>query len=178
MSNEKLRLAIAVSGKSGCGNTSTSALLAHRLGIALVNYTFRNLAADEGLEFEDLRRKAEIDDRWDKLVDARQVEKANSQPSVLASRLAIWVWKEAALRVYLDAPLAVRAARILRREGGDLAAKTEATRQRDEQDHQRYLSLYGIDNDNWSHADMVIDVSELTQDEVVDRIVSRLGGGA
>lgn len=177
MSNEKPRLAVAVSGKSGCGNTTASALLAHRLGIALVNYTFRNLAADEGLEFEELRRLAQTDDRWDKLVDTRQVEKANSQPSVLASRLAIWVWKEAALRVYLDAPLAVRAARIHRREGGDLAGKIEATRQRDDQDHERYLTLYGIDNDDWSHADLVIDVSELTPDEVVDRIVARLSGG-
>jgi len=177
MSNEP-RLAIAVSGKSGCGNTSTSALLAHRLGIELVNYTFRNLAADEGLDFEELRRLAESDDRWDKLVDQRQVEKARARPSVLASRLAIWVWKEAALRVYLDAPLEVRAARIHRREGGDLTAKMEATRLRDAQDHQRYLKLYGIDNDDWRHADMVIDVSVLTQDEIVDLIVARLGADA
>jgi CMP/dCMP kinase len=178
MSNEKPRLAIAVSGKSGCGNTTTSAQLAHRLGVELVNYTFRNLAADEGLEFEELRRLAETDDRWDKLVDQRQVEKANARPSVLASRLAIWVWKEASLRVYLDAPLEVRAGRIHRREGGDLAAKIEATRQRDEQDHRRYLNLYGIDNDDWSLADLVIDVSRLTPDEVVDLIVARLGAGA
>jgi len=178
MSNEKLRLAIAVSGKSGCGNTTASALLAHRLGIELVNYTFRNLAADEGLEFEQLRRLAETDDRWDRLVDQRQVEKANARPSVLASRLAIWVWKQAALRVYLDAPLDVRAGRILRREGGDLAAKIEATRVRDEQDHRRYLRLYGIDNDDWHHADLVIDVSTLTPDEVVDRIVAALGVSA
>jgi cytidylate kinase len=174
MSNEP-RLAVAVSGKSGCGNTTASALLAHRLGIELVNYTFRNLAADEGLEFEELRHLAETDDRWDRLVDQRQVEKANARPSVLASRLAIWVWKEAALRVYLDAPLEVRAARIHRREGGELSAKMQATRQRDDQDHQRYLNLYGIDNDDWRHADLVIDVSELTPDEVVDRMVRRLG---
>lgn len=173
MSNETL--SIAVSGKSGCGNTTTSALLAHRLGIQLVNYTFRNLAVDEGLEFEQLRKLAEADDKWDKLVDSRQVDMANAHPSVLASRLAIWVWKEAKLKVYLDAPLEVRAQRVHKRENGSLAEKREATRLRDEADHARYQKLYGIDNDDWAFADLVIDVSVLTPDEIVDTILHRLG---
>jgi cytidylate kinase len=168
-------LAIAVSGKSGCGNTTASALLAQSLGIQLVNYTFRTLAVDEGLEFEELRRRAESDDRWDKLVDSRQVEKANSGPSVLASRLAIWIWKEARLRVYLDAPLDVRSRRIQLREGGSFAEKREATRLRDEKDHLRYQRLYGIDNDDWSGAHLVIDVSVLTPEQIVGRIVAHLG---
>lgn len=177
---------IAVSGKSGCGNTTTSALLAHKLGYTLVNYTFRNLAVDEGLEFEQLRKLAEADDRWDKLVDARQVEMANAHPSVLASRLAIWVWNEARLKVYLDAPLDVRARRVFGRDGqaGKFRTLDEArehTRLRDLADHERYLKLYGIDNDDWSRADLVIDVAVATPDEIVDRILRHLGlppGGA
>ena len=178
MSNEHPngKISIAVSGKSGCGNTTVSALLAHRLGVQLVNYTFRNLAADEGLDFEELRKLAEADDQWDKLVDARQVEKANATSSVLASRLAIWVWNEAKLRVYLDASPEVRAKRVHLREGGTLEEKREATRVRDEKDHDRYLKLYGIDNDNWSHADLVIDVSAITPDQIVDRILAKLHG--
>ena len=86
MSNNTGRpLSIAVSGKSGCATTTTSALFAHRLGIQLVNYTFRNLAVDEGLEFEELRKLAEADDKWDKLVDTRQAQMANAHPSVRAT---------------------------------------------------------------------------------------------
>ena len=168
-------LSIAVSGKSGCGNTTTSALMAHRLGIQLVNYTFRNLAVDEGLEYEQVRKLAESDDKWDKLVDTRQVEKASAQPSVLASRLAIWVWKQAKLKVYLDAPLDVRAQRVHKRENGSLAEKREVTRLRDEADHARYQKLYGINNDDWKFADLVIDVSILTPEEIVDQIIAQLG---
>jgi CMP/dCMP kinase len=177
MSNKPL--SIAVSGKSGCGNTTTSALLAHRLGLQLVNYTFRNLAVDEGLEFEQLRRLAEADDRWDRLVDTRQVEKARSQPSVLASRLAVWVWKDAGFKVYLDAPLEVRAGRIHQREGGRFEDVLEHTRRRDAADHARYQKLYGIDNDDHAFVDLTVDVSVLTPDHIVDLIVSRLtpGGG-
>ncbi|MEI8095301.1 MAG: cytidylate kinase family protein [Spirochaetales bacterium] len=165
---------IAVSGKSGCGNTTTSALLAHKLGFTLVNYTFRTLAVDEGLEFEQLRVLAEQDEKWDKLVDRRQVELARAHPSVLASRLALWMWQEAYLKVYLDAPLEVRAQRIWKREGGRLEAVREATRLRDEADHARYLKLYGIDNDDWAFAGLVIDVSTLTPDEIVAKILAHL----
>lgn len=162
---------IAVSGKSGCGNTTTSALLAHRLGLQLVNYTFRNLAVDEGLAFEELRQLAEKDDRWDRLVDQRQVEKGNATPSVLASRLAIWVWKEAEVKIYLDAPLDIRAKRIHQREGGTFDAIREHTRQRDQADHDRYLRLYGIDNDSWNLANLVVDVSTKTPEVIVDDIL-------
>jgi cytidylate kinase len=165
---------IAVSGKSGCGNTTTSALLAHKLGFTLVNYTFRTLAVDEGLEFEQLRALAEKDDKWDRLVDQRQVEMANAHHSVLASRLAIWMWKAAHLKVYLDAPLDVRAQRIWKREGGRLEAVREATRKRDEADHDRYLKLYGIDNDDWAFAGLSLDVATLTPDEIVAKILAHL----
>jgi len=168
---------IAVSGKSGCGNTTTSATLAHQLGFILVNYTFRTLATEMGMEFEQVRKLAESDDKWDKLVDTRQVEMANAHPSVLASRLAIWVWKEARLKVYLDAPFEVRAQRIFLRENekGVFKNLEEArvhTRARDEVDHRRYQALYGIDNDDWSFADLVVDATRTTE-EIVAQIVNR-----
>ncbi len=168
---------IAVSGKSGCGNTTTSAQLAHQLGLILVNYTFRTLATEVGMEFEQVRKLAETDDQWDKRVDQRQVEMANSHPSVLASRLAIWVWKEARLKVYLDAPFEVRAQRIFLRENekGVFKILEEArvhTRARDEMDHRRFQALYGIDNDDWAFADFVVDAT-LTPDEIVKRIVDK-----
>jgi cytidylate kinase len=170
MSNRPLR--IAVSGKSGCGNTTVSTLLAQRLGIQVVNYTFRSLAQDENLSFAQICKEAENDPKWDLLVDQRQISKANLQPSVLASRLAIWLWKEAELRVWLEAPLEVRARRIHQREGGDLEQTLlEQTRQRDLRDHNRYLSLYGIDNDAERPADLSVDVSQLRPEQIVDLIV-------
>lgn len=45
--NNKLR--IAISGASGCGNTTVSSLLADGLGIPCINYTFRNLAKELGM---------------------------------------------------------------------------------------------------------------------------------
>lgn len=172
MSNNR-PVRIALSGKSGCGNTTTSEKLAQRLGVQLINYTFRNLAEDEGMSFDELCQLAETDPQWDYLVDKRQIERANSAPSILGSRLAIWLWKEADLRVYLDAPNEVRGARIQKREGGDLAQVMEKTRRRDERDHNRYQRLYNIDNNNYAFADLIIDTSKHTPDEIVEIIVQK-----
>ena len=50
---------IAVSGKSGCGNTTVSRLLAERLGVRLINYTFHDMAKERGIPFEQLCLLAE-----------------------------------------------------------------------------------------------------------------------
>lgn len=170
MSNE---VRIAISGKSGCGNTTVSGLVAQALGVQLVNYTFRTLAQEEGLSLEEIARRAEGDPTWDYLVDRRQVELASAAPSVLGTRLAIWVWKEARLKVYLRARPETRAARIQRREGGRLEEVLEATNARDARDTARYQRLYGIDNNDVSFADLVIDTDALNAQEITDLIVNR-----
>ena len=58
-------LRIAISGKSGCGNTTVSRLVASRLGLRVVNYTFKDLARDKGMSFTELIHKAEDDPQYD-----------------------------------------------------------------------------------------------------------------
>ena len=57
--NKELR--IAISGKSGCGNTTVSTLLAETLGIKLINYTFRQLAQEKGMTLAEVIEKAKTD---------------------------------------------------------------------------------------------------------------------
>ncbi len=42
---------IAISGKSGCGNTTVSTLVADRMNYKMINFTFRTLAKEKGIEF-------------------------------------------------------------------------------------------------------------------------------
>jgi cytidylate kinase len=67
---------IAVSGKSGCGNTTVSRLLASALGLRFINFTFRNLAEERGVDMAEVLALAASDDGWDREVDRRQVEGA------------------------------------------------------------------------------------------------------
>ena len=164
-------ICVAISGKSGCGNSTVSQLTAEKLGFKLINYTFRSLAVELNIGFDDLCRMAEEDDKYDRLIDARQVELASKQNCVLGSRLAIWMKKDANLKIFLDAPLDVRAARIRMRENGEFKEVLDRTRLRDTNDRERYIKLYGIDNNEFDFADLIIDASIYNQFTIADMIV-------
>lgn len=170
---------IAVSGYSGCGNTTTSKALAKKLDATLINFTFRDLAKEKGIEFETFRSLAEKDDSFDKELDRRQVEMALCAPStVLASRLAIWMLKDADFKVFLDISLSERARRVWEREGGEYDFWFSHTQKRDDADNARYKKLYSIDNrDLKSGFDdklFIIKDDKATPEKIVDMIICEM----
>ena len=165
---------VGISGKSGCGNTTVSTLLSQKLGVKLINYTFRQLAAEKNMTLAQVIEAAKNDDSYDKYVDKHQVELALAEPCVLGSRLAIWMLKEADLKVYLYASDETRARRVYNREGGDLQAIKDFTAMRDREDTGRYKVFYGIDNNDYSFVDIIIDVNDKTPEEIVNIILDKL----
>ena len=170
----KKDLRIAISGKSGCGNTTVSTLLSEKLGVKLINYTFRQLAAEKGLTLAQVIEKAKTDDSFDVYVDNHQVELARAESCILGSRLAIWMLKEADLKVYLYASDDTRAKRILNREGGDLQEIKDFTAMRDSEDSRRYLKLYQIDNNKYDFCDLIIDTANYDPEQIVSIILGEL----
>jgi cytidylate kinase len=173
----KKEIRIAISGRSGCGNTTISKMVAESLGLRFINFTFRSLAQERGLDLKTLLELAASDESWDREVDSRQLALAREEGGcVLGSRLAIWMLEEADLKVYLNASAQVRAQRIVKREGGDLEEKAAFTAERDRQDHKRYLQIYNINTDDYSFADLIIETGNLTPQEIVDLIVEKARG--
>ncbi len=158
MSSERL---IAISGKSGCGNTTVSRLAAAGLGLRVINYTFKDLARERGIAFEELARRAEEDPQYDRAIDDMQVQMAKAAECVLGSRLAIWLLRERAFTVYLAGSLEARALRIAKREGLSFETALTQTTERDRRDRERYLRLYGIDVDQYAFASLVIDTETM-----------------
>jgi len=168
----KKDIIIAISGMSGCGNTTVSKIVADRLGLKFINFTFRTLAQEKGIELKKILELAAKDDSWDKEVDSRQVKLAReSGGCVVGSRLAIWMLEEADLKVYLRAKPETRAARIVKREGGDIKEISAFTAERDKHDNQRYIRIYNIDNYKYEFANLVIDTDHITPDEITDKII-------
>ena len=168
----KKDIIIAVSGMSGCGNTTISKMVADRLGLQFINFTFRSLAAEKGISLKEVLKLAAKDDSWDREVDSRQVRLAReSGGCVLGSRLAIWMLEEADLKVYLKARAETRAARIVKREGGNLEEVAAFTAERDRQDNSRYKRIYNIDNFDYQIADVIIDTDNLHPDEITQIII-------
>ena len=165
-------LKIAISGKSGCGNSTVSRLVAEKLGFEMINFTFRQLAEEKGMEFKELCKRAMTDFSYDRELDIRQVEMAQDGNCVLGSRLAVWMLKEADLKVFLNASVKTRAGRVHQREGGDFNEVLAETEKRDSNDSSRYRDIYDIDNNDFNFVDLVIRADKLDQHQISDIIVA------
>ncbi len=170
----KKDIIIAISGQSGCGNTTVTRMLSEKLGLDMINYTFHTMADEMGMDFEEFCKMAEKDSKYDIELDKKQVELASKGGCVLGSRLAIWMMKDADLKIYLKADVKERARRIFTREGGSVEEQIAKTEARDLRDTNRYKNLYNIDNTDYSFADLVIDSTNLDQYAVLDLILDKI----
>ncbi|QFP41566.1 AAA family ATPase [Borrelia miyamotoi] len=169
---------IAVSGKSGCGNTTISGLLAQYYGLKLINYTFHDIAREKNMSFDKFYEKEIIgrnDYYWDEYLDSKLLELSKEDNTVLASRLAIWFSKNADLRIYLYAKIEIRAERIINREGGMYSDILRSTFNRDSNDSRRYLSVYNINIDNYLDvADFIVDTTDRSANKVFELIKNEI----
>jgi cytidylate kinase len=166
---------IAISGHSGCGNTTATTNVGKALQLKIVNYTFRDLARDLCINFEELHKEASSNLIYDYLTDLTLIRNAISNENiVIGTRLAAWLM-DAELRIWLQAPLEARASRINRRETEKESSYEQVlykTLKRDEQNRKRYLRLYGLDIEDHSDFDITINTEKLTADQVSSLIVA------
>lgn len=167
---------IAISSKSGCGNTTITKMVSEKLGYKMINFTFRQMAEERGVDFWTFCEMAQHDYNIDRELDRRQVEMAMAEENcVLGSRLAIWMLEKADLKVYLTATAETRANRILKREGGTFEERYNQTVRRDNNDSGRYMEIYGIDNGTADAiADLVIATDDKTPEQIVEIIMEKV----
>jgi len=140
---------LTVSGPPGSGKSTNAAALAAAFDLDHVSGgdIFRELAAERGLSPVEFNELAEEDDQIDRDLDARLREIAvEDDDVVLESRLAGWLAGDHAdVKIWLDAPLAVRAERIADREDKSVAVAREETERREQSERKRYQEYYNID---------------------------------
>ena len=154
---------ITISGLAGSGTTTVCDRLCARLGWAYVNAgaIFRGLAQEAGLSLAELGRRAEADGCIDRQLDQRLVAQARERvPVVVEGRVTGWMAQRhqlPALKVWLQAALAVRAERVGQREGKPLAQALAETRQREASEAQRFAAHHQIALSDLSVYDLVVD---------------------
>ncbi|MFC4447701.1 (d)CMP kinase [Halorussus aquaticus] len=170
---------ITVSGPPGSGKSTTASKLADALDLDHVSGgdIFRELADERGYTTLEFNKLAEEDDQIDRDLDRRlRSIAAEREDVVLESRLAGWLAGEHAdFRIWLDAPLDVRAERIAEREDKSVAETREETAARQGSEADRYREYYDIDITDLTIYDLSVNTARWNADSVLEMLVTAVG---
>jgi cytidylate kinase len=163
---KKKGLTITVSGISGAGKTDGARAIAKAFKLRYISAgkILRDIAKKRKMSLEQISaiRGSEIDHEMDR----RSLEFAMKGKVVLDGRLTGWVagnWAD--VRIFYTCPLNVRAERVVNRDNITVEEAKINLQKRDDQDHEKYQKVYGIDSFDRSIYNIVIDNRDLTKKE-------------
>jgi cytidylate kinase len=159
---------IAVSGLHGAGKTTAARALVKRFGLRYVSagMIFRQMAKERGMTLEKFSRYVEGHPKIDRQIDRRTAEAAEEDNVVVDGRLAGWMAKGADIKILLTAPIEVRVKRIARRERRRYEEVLKETMGRERSEAKRFKRFYGIDVNDHSVFDLVLNTERWTAREM------------
>ena len=167
---------VCIGGLPGSGTTTAAYLLADRTGLEVVSAgeVFRQMAREMGVTLAAFGRMAQKDEEIDAGLDRRMLSIARKKDEViLEGRLIGALCKKErmpALKIWLHAPASIRSARISGREDVGVERAVRDMLERENSERTRYMRYYGIDMDDLSIYDMIID-SETNAPEVIVEMI-------
>jgi cytidylate kinase len=160
---------ITVGGYPGSGTTTLCRNLAETFGFTHVyaGLIFREMAAQKGMTLEEFSKTAESNESFDLEVDRRQKEAAVDN-TVVEGRVTAFI-VNADLKIWLLAPLVIRAQRVAKRENIPVEEAVTRITEREESERRRYKKYYNIEMEDLSGYDLVMN-TELWDAEGVFKI--------
>lgn len=160
---------IAISGLHGAGRSTQARMLASEFNLRHVSAGsfFREYCREKGISLTEAAERLKDDPKLDNYIDSRTKEEARRGSVVLEGDLAAWMAGELAdVKIFLTAPDDVRFKRLAERERRPIEEVSEETRRRESGDRLRYKLFYGIDFEDLSIYDIILNTGKLPADSV------------
>ncbi len=172
---------ISIAGDLGSGKSTLAKCLAERLGYAYFStgMLFRKLAAERGMDALQLNYLSETDLSIDKYIDdnLRAINAGDDMRYILDSRMA-WHFVPKSFKIYATVDPEIAAQRVLadktrfgEPEASTLQERTQTLLERQNVENRRYKTLYGVDCNDLSNYDFIIDTSNHTVEELTQQIL-------
>ena len=172
---------VTVSGLPGSGTSTVCGLLAEMSGWRYINVgdIFRDMARERGMSLSAFGALAEEDGEIDRQLDARVITMAQESPEgvILEGRLTGWMALQhglTTLKVWLQAPVSARAARVGQRDGQTVEQAAVTMGARESSEAKRYADHHNIDIGDLSIYDVVIDSVEFSAEHIAQNIAHTL----
>lgn len=170
---------ITISGKPCTGKSTMAEIFIKKYNFERVyaGAIFKSVAKEKGIDILELTKSDEVT-KVDFEVDNRlkQIYLERMEDDILIESRTAWSFMPKAFNVFIDVSDDVMASRLYNseREKSERGTSIEESKQkvlgRYNADVARYKKLYGIDCDNLNNYDFVIDNSNLTPEETVEKI--------
>ena len=164
---------ITISGPPGSGKSTLSRILSVKLGMEHISMgdIFRKCAEDRCMCLAEYGLLAKQNGDIDRELDAMQKRIAKEKDNIILEGRLSGFLVDADLKVWLKAPVEVRAERIAKRENKPIAVAIAETSEREECERERYLGYYNIDIKDLSVYDIVIDSSKWDAEEISEIVM-------
>jgi CMP/dCMP kinase len=179
---------ITISGLPGSGKSTAGKLLAKLLGFRHFSSGdfMREIAAKRGVSLNELGKLAEKDRSIDQELDERTKKLGKDNDDfVMDSRLAYY-FIPGSFKIFLEVDEKEAAKRILgainngsegrkvEKESTNLASTIDGIRERLRSEKQRYKNYYNLDPYDLKLYDLVVDTTNCTPEEVIEKIVESI----
>lgn len=160
---------VAISGLHGAGKTTAAKKLAKdfELRYFSAGKIFRRIAEERDMTLEEFSSHVEEHPEIDERIDQRTAEEARKGNVLVDGRLTGWIVEDADIRILMHAPLDVRVRRIAEREGRSFEEIKRETMLREESEAKRYKELYGINVNDYSVFDLILNTESFDEKEMV-----------
>jgi len=168
---------VTISGTPGSGKNTIADLVAKELGLKRhsVGGFRRQMAKDMGITLEELNKLGEKQDFTDKKADDWQVEIGKKEDNFIIDGRLSYHFIPNSMKIFLDVKPEVGAKRIMsdKRPEEQMATEKQAVKmwnKRLNSDAVRYKKYYNLNPNDKKQYDFVLDTSDLTIQEVVDKV--------